>query len=154
MENASVATRKKKALGDDPLSWLNESAVKEKKHVAKKTQPEEKVKQKKALSEGLDKVDKSKNKHSNSKIVLEIILVIDDAKKIHEELNSYISQKNDVIIDASSVQMIDTAMLQLLAAFVQKLKSQGTKVAWDKPSDEFVNRAVFLDLKEHLELPQ
>jgi len=72
--------------------------------------------------------------------------------QLHKKLGSYINQKNDVVIDASGVNMIDTAMLQLLTVFVTKLKNEGLKVIWKNPSEELINRATLLDLQKQLGL--
>jgi anti-anti-sigma regulatory factor len=61
-----------------------------------------------------------------------------------------IDDGNDVTIDASAVEMIDTAVLQLLFAFTRKVQAGSHQISWINPSDEFVSRAELLGLSRHL----
>jgi len=146
-----VITRKKKSLGDDPLSWLKNGTVGEDKSSSKKKLVSKK-KKKKVAAKRKKKITSTVNEKTGETILLESVLVIDEAMQLHKKLGSCINQKNDVIIDASGVNMIDTAMLQLLTVFVTKLKNVGLKVIWKNPSEELINRATLLDLQKQLGL--
>ena len=80
---------------------------------------------------------------------LDSVVVINNAKSLYQEF-SQITSDTDVNIDASAVEMIDTAILQLLFAFVIKVKSSNHEVNWIKPSDEFVSRATLIGLQQHM----
>ena len=83
-------------------------------------------------------------------ITLDSILVIDDAIQLHQQLVALVEKKTEIIINAKAVNMIDTAMLQLLTTFVMTLKKQNIKVTWKDPSEEIVGRATLLNLEKQL----
>jgi len=144
-----VVTRKKNSLGDDPLSGSKNGIAGEDKSSSKKKLISKKTK-KKVAAKRKKKITSTVNEQIGETILLESVLVIDEAMQLHKKLGSYINQKNDVVIDASGVNMIDTAMLQLLTVFVTKLKNEGLKVIWKNPSEELINRATLLDLQKQL----
>jgi anti-anti-sigma regulatory factor len=77
------------------------------------------------------------------------VLVINDASYMHQKLFSYLVESdNEVVIDASLVEMIDTAMIQLLFSLVNGLKSKNVRIIWRRPSLEFVSRVRSLGLAE------
>ena len=57
---------------------------------------------------------------------------------------------DDVTIDVSSLQKIDTAGIQLLTAIVQHVESRGKKVIWSELSPAFINAATLLGLQDTL----
>lgn len=81
-------------------------------------------------------------------LTLDSVAVINNAKALYEELSKAIN--TDVNIDASAVEMIDTAILQLLYAFVIKVTSTNHKINWINPSDEFISRATLLGLSRNM----
>jgi len=85
-------------------------------------------------------------------LVLGSIITINDAQAMYTQLNSMLESKQDITIDASAVEMLDTAILQLLLAFVNKIRSQNRDVVWIKPSEEMINRATTLNLQAGLRL--
>ena len=85
-------------------------------------------------------------------MVLESIITISDAQAMYTQLNSLLKSKQDITIDASAVEMLDTAILQLLLAFVNKIRAQNREVVWIKPSGELINRATTLNLQTGLGL--
>ena len=84
-------------------------------------------------------------------IKLEPVSVINNAESIYQELER-INADTDVNIDASEVEMIDTAIFQLLYAFVIKIQSSSHSVNWIKPSEEFIGRAKLLGLSSHMDI--
>ena len=82
-------------------------------------------------------------------LVLDSVVVINDAKSLYQTL-AEIDNDSDVTIDASAVEMIDTAVLQLLFAFAKKVQAGNHHISWTNPSDEFVSRADLLGLSHHL----
>ena len=63
-----------------------------------------------------------------------------------------IDSQNAVEIDASKVEIIDTAILQLLFSFVLSLKEKNVKLSWYKPTEGLLNKASILGLTEQLGL--
>lgn len=157
---------KSQALGDDPLAWLNkgnEQAKKKpaaKKKMSKKAKPE-KAKPEKAKSEKVkpnkeksqkEAKPKAENKSASNKVVLESSMVINKAAAFYETLKETAANGQAVEIDASEVEIIDSAILQLLFAFVLKLKENDIKLSWHKPTEGLLNKATILGLREPLGL--
>jgi len=154
-----MAKRKTKssALGDDPLAWIA-GADETKENAVKKTKSK-KAKSKKAKSKKAkvktnrkNKIQKEKIKTDKTRLVLDSIITINDAQTMYTQLRSLLESKQDITIDASAVEMLDTAILQLLLAFVNKIKAQNRVVVWSKPSEEMINRATTLNLQAGLGL--
>ena len=82
-------------------------------------------------------------------LTLDSVVVINDARSLYQTL-AEIENDSDVTIDASAVEMIDTAVLQLLFAFTRKVQAGDHQISWKNPSDEFVFRADLLGLSHHL----
>jgi ABC-type transporter Mla MlaB component len=61
---------------------------------------------------------------------------------------------HDVMLDASAVERIDTATLQLLAAFVATRAGAGRVVRWRLPSESLVHAADRLGLHTALRLAE
>jgi len=147
--------KKKQAMGDDPLMWMKYEVSETDTLVSGARQPPKAAKQrvrKKSNSKHIEKAssEESGERRDEKHIVLDPVLAIDNAKKLYEQLDSVVQKKQNVIIDASAVEMIDTAMLQLLIAFIRKLQNEGAKISWNKPSKELLSRAVLLNLEGHL----
>lgn len=58
--------------------------------------------------------------------------------------------QNDVLIDVSSLQKIDTTGIQLLTAVVRYVENKGKKVIWSELSPAFINAATMLGLQNVL----
>ena len=154
-----MAKRKTKsiALGDDPLAWIagadeaKENAVKKTKSKKAKSKT---VKSQKAKvqTNRKSKVREEKIKTDKTRLILDSIITINDAQTMYTQLRSLLESKQDITIDASAVEMLDTAILQLLLAFVNKIKAQNRVVVWSKPSEEMINRATTLNLQAGLGL--
>ena len=124
-----------------------------KKHVVKKKATGKSAPKKKAVNKSRkSKVRKSVG--AGNKIVLKTVLTIGDAKTLHAELGKKLGTKKDLSIDASAVDMVDTAILQLLLACVQNYKSHNLAVKWAKPSQEFLSRSEALNLTNLLGLSE
>ncbi len=152
---AVKSKKKKQVMGDDPLMWMKYETSEAGTPVSEARQPSKVSKQKerkKPYSKYTEKASSEVSSESRIEkhIVLDPILSIDNANKLYDQFDSVVQRKQNIIIDASAVEMIDTAMLQLLIAFVRKLKNEGVKISWNKPSDELLSRAVLLNLEEYL----
>ena len=55
-----------------------------------------------------------------------------------------------VVVDASGVESIDTAALQLLVAFTNAIREQSRTIEWKEPSSEFRAMAELADLSRGL----
>ena len=118
------------------------SAVRKKTAVKKKRAPAKKTANK---SRAKTAVSKKPLAHT---LTLDSVTVINNAKALYEELGNVTN--TDVNIDASAVEMIDTAILQLLYAFVAEVTSNNHKINWINPSKEFILRAGLLGLSRNL----
>ena len=85
-------------------------------------------------------------------IELDAVLKIADVKTLSERLDKALEAKRDYVLNASQVETLDTATLQLLVAFVRQIRCQGTAVRWEATSAALRKGAALLDLEQHLEL--
>jgi len=97
------------------------------------------------------KNNSEKNKTTSS-LVLSAVVVINDVKTLHEDLSNLSTSQETVTLDASKVEMIDTAAFQLLLAFVSTMSKKNIGLVWKDPSDTFLERASILDLTDALRL--
>ena len=79
-------------------------------------------------------------------------LTIANVEALHEQLDTYALASQDVVLNASSVERVDTAGLQTLYAFHQALKAHGANMSWADASSVLVEAAQCLGMKEHLAL--
>jgi len=131
-----VPTRNKTATTKKAPAARKKKAVKKKRSPAKSTANNSRVK------------SAASKKPLTHTLTLDSVAVINNAKALYEEFGKVIN--TDVNIDASSVEMIDTAILQLLYAFVIKVTSSNHKINWINPSDEFISRATLLGLSRNM----
>lgn len=137
-----------------------------KKNVAKKAPSKKKVskkgsqkkasikKQASARRAPKKKVEKKTPAVRENLITLKSVLAINDAKTMSGELHQKLDANKNITIDAASVEMVDTAILQLLLSFVRKLRANGLTVSWNNPSKELVNRVEMLNLTDLLVAPE
>lgn len=123
--------------------------VKKKKVIKKKSQTVKNTPAKPAEKNRSTKPTTAK-KESNLSLILDSVLVINDAKSLMQKINQLVESNDDISIDASAVEMIDTAILQLLLAATIKIRSSNHKINWINPSDKFISNASLLGLTESL----
>lgn len=75
-----------------------------------------------------------------------------DADDLKTALKPLLDLPQEVTIDASAVQRIDTATLQLLVAFVVTRRAASRGVRWRAPSEALISSAWRLGLQEPLRL--
>jgi ABC-type transporter Mla MlaB component len=75
-----------------------------------------------------------------------------DVTALQAELAERLDDTGTVQIDASAVQRIDTATLQLLAAFVRDLRADARLVEWTECSAALLRAAHALGLTSALDL--
>lgn len=64
------------------------------------------------------------------------------------ELDAAIATGENIRVDASKVEGIDTATLQLLLSFKQHLLVKNLQIDWHKPSDSFLASVKLMGLNE------
>jgi len=124
---------------DINMTTVKKVKTKKKKVAKKKSSPVKPVAKKKLTKK------KSSKKQT---LVLSPVLVINNAKALLNECSQIIKNDQDISIDASAVEMIDTAILQILLAMTIKVKSSNHKVHWINPSDIFISNASLLGLSK------
>ena len=93
----------------------------------------------------------NKNK-SESVLKLDSILGISEINKLYKTLQDLKNVNHDILIDASGIQSVDTAVLQLLTAFCLKVNRNGNNIIWKNPTQAFIDRCCLLNLEEILKL--
>ena len=146
-------TTRKKTVKKKARSAVKKSAapVKKKKVANKKSRTIKSAPAKKSVKKKPSKSTAVKENNKNH-MTLNPVLVINNAKSMLESIDSLVNSNDDVYIDASDVEMIDTAILQLLLAATIKIRSANHKVIWTAPSDIFISNATLLGLSEAMGL--
>ncbi|MBT4519429.1 MAG: STAS domain-containing protein [Halieaceae bacterium] len=85
-------------------------------------------------------------------IVLDSRLLVQDVSELKTVLSPYCQGDATVVIDASAVESIDTAGLQLLVAFANAVLGQSREIEWLKPSPAIMEIAELVDLAGPLNL--
>jgi len=85
-------------------------------------------------------------------IVCEPNIDISDAEKLLEDLRATLDSASQVEIDASKVERIDTAALQLFLAFILASQQQGLEVVWSGVSEPMLAAANILGIAEAMGL--
>ena len=171
-----MAIRKKtrtktRTLGEDPLVSMKEESVRlaEKGSAGESTQAEDKaddqqqaavaaVSDETAIQGRMAAVNKNadtsamENDGGISNIILGPVVSIAEVKNLYMHLQAYIDTEGDIYVDASRVQMLDMAGLQLLLVFVLELEKSQRTVHWQNPSPVFRQAAELMDLSGSLRL--
>ncbi len=146
---------KHRALGDDPLAWLSAGTDAAKNPEKNKASSKKKPEKKSASVKSGDKaspVSAEVKIEASNRLVLESSLVINNASGFYETLKELAAGEQTIEIDASKVEIIDSAILQLLVAFVLDLSEKDIPLSWHKPSENLLNKASILGLTEKLGL--
>ncbi len=98
----------------------------------------------------MTQTSKSVKKKTDTVVTLNSTLQLIEIDKFVLQLQESITSKNKIGINAQSVEIIDTASLQLLCAFVNQTKLTGQSIYWIKPSDALITCARLLGLEKHL----
>ena len=72
--------------------------------------------------------------------------------EFHPLLMQALAAKQTVVLNASHLERVDTAALQVLSAFVQDAKSQQQDVRWKEPSESLCQAAELVGLSGLLNL--
>lgn len=166
-------TSKSQVLGDDPLAWLNagDSSPKKTEKKSKKTKKEKPKKtakkkpgtkkstpakskpvKKQAREKSPEKIVDADAANTKNRLVLDSSVVINKAGDLFKSLEQLDTSSKEVEIDASKIEIIDSAILQLLLSYSLSLKEKNIKLIWHKPTDGLLNKASVLGLTELLGL--
>ena len=74
------------------------------------------------------------------------------AEELHGQIEGLIQSGNDIEIQSTSVEQIDTSVLQLLFSFHQALAKDNRKLTWPNPSEQVVSTAKLLGIDEYIGL--
>lgn len=66
------------------------------------------------------------------------------------ELEAALASNETVALDASNVESVDTAALQLLVAFIQQASLRGPRAEWHQPSEAFLATVKLMGLNDAL----
>lgn len=85
-------------------------------------------------------------------LLLDASLSIADVTTFQETLKFYIDASQDVTVNGSQVETIDTVSMQLLVAFFRKVVDAGCSIEWHSPAEPILRTAQLLGLTEALSL--
>ncbi len=77
---------------------------------------------------------------------------ISKAESMQEQLEKYLNAGHGIIIDASDVERIDTAVLQMLLSLSRTLKNQHHQAPIVNPSEAFLATAKLMGMANHLKI--
>ncbi len=95
----------------------------------------------------------AKRAHGDGSLLLAAECTVAEAEALKSELGRRLQESTPVTLDVSALQRIDTAGLQLLAAFVRDRRTAGRAVAWRGRACALETAAGLLGLRAMLELP-
>ena len=75
-----------------------------------------------------------KRQKNQTRLELGAALDISQARNLYESLEKSLKRKPPLILDAGGVERVDTAAIQVLAAFCHMAREKGLEVSWDTPS--------------------
>jgi len=84
-------------------------------------------------------------------IKLQSELNIRQVAELKEQLNNALSADN-IVLDASAIEVVDAAGLQLLLAFIQQARLKNITIQWGDLSEGFLNAAKLMGLSDGLGL--
>ena len=79
-------------------------------------------------------------------------LDINSAASLHGEIRAALTSAAPLQLDASAVERIDTAALQVFAALFNDTHAAHDRVVWQTPTQTLIDTARLLGLTEHLRL--
>ncbi len=83
-------------------------------------------------------------------VALEASLSIADARLLHKQLSSALTGKTTVTLDASRVERLDAAAMQVLACFCRTARERGLALSWRNISPGLQQAARLLGLESIL----
>lgn len=144
-----TTAKKDDLIAHDPLAWMDEEQQ------SSSQEPVDKDAEIPSPAHGLQdpEQDSSMEPHgSDEPVLLPATLNIQGVAQLHEQLQGLLHNRSMISIDASNVESIDTAALQLLVIFRQEALKSGLEVSITAPSSRFVKAARLLDVADLLEV--
>ena len=83
-------------------------------------------------------------------VELDASLGLDACESLRKRLTNALESAQRVVLDASSVESLDTAVIQLLVGFVRDATARGREVSWKPPPEAVRESIARLDLGPHL----
>lgn len=148
-------------IGFDPLAWMHDTAASEVTSPSDVSEAEmasiltEWRESPEASGDEVMAIESAENPglaDDPCHIALEATQSIQNIQPLHEALLSAFSKGNSIDVDASAIQQIDTASLQLLLIAKQSAGKLQKKLSIDFPSERFIEAAGLLGLAEILEV--
>jgi ABC-type transporter Mla MlaB component len=96
----------------------------------------------------------AKRGRTDGSLLLAAECTVAQADSLKSELERRLQEAEPVTLDVSALQRIDTAGLQLLAAFVRDRRTAGRAVTWRGQACALTTAAGLLGLRDMLELPR
>jgi ABC-type transporter Mla MlaB component len=96
----------------------------------------------------------AKAPRKDGSLLLAAECTVAQADTLKSELGRRLQEPAPVTLDVSAVQRIDTAGLQLLAAFIRDRRTAGRAVTWRGQAAALTTAAGLLGLNDMLELPR
>ncbi|NOY62514.1 MAG: STAS domain-containing protein [Gammaproteobacteria bacterium] len=90
---------------------------------------------------------------SSQRIDLGDAVEISVAAELHARLKQALETQSSVVLDAESVEIVDTSALQVLCVFLREAHSFHIDVQWHQPSEQMLSAARLLGMTELLSLP-
>jgi len=106
-----------------------------------------------AASSGKAAPARRPKKRTGRPLTLTAECTVAEAEALKSQLARRLEESQPVIVDVSALQRIDTAGLQLLAAFVRERRTAGLAVTWRGRAAALETAAGLLGLNDMLELP-
>jgi len=88
-----------------------------------------------------------------TQLVFESQLDVANTRNLYRELDNALAARKPLALDATQVERVDAATLQLLAAFCCAARDAGVPMRWCGASAVLRNAAAFLDLNDSLGQP-
>lgn len=87
-----------------------------------------------------------------TQVALEAALGIADARALHEKLGAVLAAKTPVVMDASRVERLDAAVMQVLTAFCRAARERRLTLTWHSPSPVLQQAVRLLGLETVFEM--
>ncbi len=77
-------------------------------------------------------------------------LTISHATELHQKILAALEDSSEIKLNATAIEKVDTAGLQVIVALSNELKKMDGTMLWDKPSEALVQAAATLGLTSHM----
>ena len=74
------------------------------------------------------------------------------ARGFYNRLQAALQARQSIVLDASHIERVDTAALQILCAFFREAQVKGLVVQWQQPSPALQSAARLLNVSRYLAL--